>query len=167
MKNAPFPALMLEPFRLWSAVAWKFGELMLASAQVIGYRSELMRSVGDPVDPHNVRELALMGQEKMAAGAESTQAMALDSMMLGQKLGLMAFGQMMTNMASLMSLSASRSANQTMARQSAYAHKTLRNSASATALISRSTARIAQKGMKPIHSRATANASRLGKKKPA
>ena len=54
-----------------------------------------------------------------------------------------------------------------MARQSLLTHKTLKNSASATALIPRSTARIAQKGMKPIHSRATVSASRLGKKKRA
>jgi len=160
-------ALIFEPFRLWSAVAWKFGEMMLASTQVIGYRSALLRSGGSPADPDNVRELALMGQEKMAAGAESARAMAIDSMMLGQKLGLIALQQMMSNMTSSMSLSASRSASQTMARQALFTDKTLKNSASATALISRSTARIAQKGMKPIHSRAAANASRLGKKKRA
>lgn len=165
MKPAPIDALMLQPFRLWSAVAWKFGEMMIASAQVVGHRAELMRSGGAPGDPRNVREFTLMGQEKIAAGAASAQAMALDSIMLGQRLGLMAFAQMMSAMTSLMSISASRSPGQSMARQAKFASDTLRDSTSATAFVSRSTAKIAQKGMKPIHSRAAANVTRLRKKK--
>lgn len=167
MKTIPIYALAFEPFRLWSAVAWKTGELMLASFQVIGYRSEMMRSIGWPAAPDNAREITLMGREKVSAGVESAQAMAIDSIRLGQKLGLMAFGQAMSNMTSLMLLPAGRSVGPSMASQSALARKTLRHSATAAALLSSGTARIAQKGLKPVHSRAIANASRLRNRKPA
>jgi hypothetical protein len=160
MKSSPMYTLYLEPFRLWSAVAWKVGEMMLASAQVIGYRSR--QSPGAA----NARELALMSGEKVAAGAESAQAVVFDSMMLGQKLGAMAVRQMSANMAAFMSLMTSRSVGQSVSRHSRIVQDTLRDSAVAGSQLSRSGARMVQKSLKPMHSRATANARRLGKKRP-
>lgn len=167
MKTASVYMSPFEPFRLWSAVAWKVGELMLASVQVIGYRSgQLVSGAGSPGSA-NARELALMGQEKVSAAIESGRAVALDYVTLGQQLGAIASRQMLANMTAFMSLAGSRSVGETMTRQSRITSKAVQDSAIAASLLSRSGARIAQKSLKPVHSRATANARRLGKKKRA
>ena len=62
-----------------------------------------------------------------------------------------------------MSLAASRTAGQAMARQAKLV-RTMTQSAATNAQLSGAAARLAQRGLKPIHSRATANAKRLGRR---
>jgi hypothetical protein len=164
MKTVPIYALSLEPIRIWSAVAWKFGELMLASAQVIGYRTGQMLSPAASSGSRNTREFALMGQEKVSAALESGRAVALDSVALGQQLGTIAVRQMLANMTAFMSLAGSRSVGDAMNLQGKIVGKAVRDSANGASRLSRSGGMIAKKSLKPIHSRATANARRLGKK---
>jgi hypothetical protein len=155
--------LSVNPFRIWSDFAWKTGEMMLASVQVIGHRSNRMRSAGSSPSAADQREFALMGQEKVAAAAESAQAMSLGWMRFNQQFATMAFRQMSAGTAAIISLAASRTPGQSVARQTKLVRDTMTHSAAATSQLSKSAARLAQRGLKPIHSRATGNAKRLGK----
>ena len=155
--------LSVNPFQIWSEFAWKTGEMMLASVQVIGHRSNRMLSAGSSRSAGDRRELALMGQEKIAAGAESAQAMAVSWMRFNHQFGAIAFKQMLAGTAAIMSLAASRTPGQSVARQTKLVRDTMTHSAVATSQLSKSAARVAHRGVKPIHSRATGNAKRLGK----
>jgi len=165
MNPTPLYAFSVEPFRTWSAFAWKTAETMLASAQVIARRTDLLISTGNSPSASNQREFALMGQEKIAAASESAQAMAFGWMSLNQELGALAFRQMMTGITAFMSLAASRSPAQSIATQTRLVRDTLARSAAATSQVSKSTGRLAHRGINPIHARATGNAKRLAKRK--
>ncbi|MEO8004895.1 MAG: polyhydroxyalkanoate granule-associated phasin [Betaproteobacteria bacterium] len=157
-------AMSAEPFRLWTTFLWKTGEMMLASGQVIGYRTNPNLAVRGLSSSRNRRELALMGSEKVAAATESSQAMATSWMRLNQELGAMAVRQMFAGCTAMMSIAASRTPQQAADRQSRFAQDTLNRSAVAAAQLSGSAARGAQRTLKPIHSRATGNARRLAKR---
>jgi len=165
MRPATIYTLSLDALRLWSMFAWKTGAVALASVQVIGHRSDRMLSAGASPVLADRRELALMGQEKIAAGAESAKAMALGWMCLNQQLGAIAFKQMLAGTASMLSLATSRTPGQSIARQTRLVGDTIAQAVATTSQLSKSTARLAHRGLKPIHSRATGNAKRLGKHK--
>ena len=161
MNPITFYNLSVNPLRIWSQLAWETGEMMLASVQVIGHRSNLM--LDSPPNAGDRRELALMGQEKIAAAAESAHVMALSWIRFNQQWGAMAFKQMLTGTSGIISLAASRTPGQSAARQTRLVRDTMAHSAVATSQLSKSAARIAHRGLKPIHSRTTGNAKRLGK----
>jgi hypothetical protein len=156
--------LSVNPFRSWWAFAWKTGEMMLASGQVIGHRSKRMRSAGHSPGAGDRREFALMGQEKLAAAAESSQAVAFNLLRLNQQFGAIALKQMLTATAAIISVATSRTPGQSVARQSKLVRDTMSHSVVATSQLSKSAARLAHRGLKPIHSRATGNAKRLAKR---
>lgn len=162
MKRSRTPSFT-HPFLAWSRLAWKTGEMMLASAQVIHHRTGRMAAAGTTPNARDRREFALMGQEKIEAALESGSAIAAQMMTLNPLLGPRAFKHMMTGAAAVMSLAASRTAGEAMARHAKLV-RTMMQSAVTTAQLSGTTARIAHRGLKPIHSRATANAKRLGKR---
>jgi hypothetical protein len=152
-----------NPFLIWSQLAWKATDMMLASAQAIQHRTGRIAAAGVTPGARDRREFALMGQEKIEAGIESASAMAAQMMAMNPLLGARAFGHMMTGAAAVMSLAASRTLGQAMARQAKLV-RTMTQSSATTAHFSGAVARLAQSGLKPIHSRATANANRLGKR---
>jgi len=151
------------PLMLWSDLATKTLEMMVASASVIGHRTGRMATAGPAPNARDRREFALMGQEKIEAGAQSAQAMATQMMAMSQPWGALAVRHMLRNSAALMSLAGSRTPGQLMARQAALA-RALGQSASSMAHASGTAAKLAQRGLKPIHAKATANARRLGKR---
>ena len=151
-----------NPFLVWSRLAWKTGEMMLASAQVIHHRTGRMTAAGATPSARDRREFAMMGQEKIEAGVESTRAMATQIMAMNPLLGPRAIRNMMSGAAALMSLAASRTSGQAMARHAKLV-RTMTQSAGTTAQLSGAAARLAQRGLEPIHSRATANAKRLSR----
>ena len=157
--RTPSPA---NPFLVWSRLAWKTGEMMLASAQVIQHRTSRMAAAGAAPSARDRREFALMGQEKIEAGVESATAMAAQMMAMNPLLGPRALKHMMTGAAAIMSLAASRTPGQAVARHARLV-RTMTPS-TGTAQFSAASARLAQRGLKPIHSRATANAKRLGRR---
>lgn len=151
------------PFMLWSDLATKTLEMMLASAQVIGHRTGRMALAGPAPNARDRREFALMGQEKIEAGAQSTQAMAAHMMTMSQPWGALAFRHLLQNSAAFMSLASSRTPSQLIARQAALA-RVLAQSAVSMADVSKRATKLAHRGLKPIHAKATANAKRLGKR---
>jgi hypothetical protein len=161
MNPFTFAAMTAEPFRLWSTFMWKSGEMMLASAQVIGYRTTPMLP---PRGSSNQRELVLMGTEKIAAAAESSQAMAFGWMQLNQEVAAMALRQLTAASMAMMSIAASRTPQQAIDRQAGFVRSTLNRSAAGAAQLSGSAARGAQRTLKPVHSRVTGNVRRLAKR---
>ena len=124
--RTPLPAM---PFVVWNELAMKTGEMMLASAQVIGHRTHRMARAGPTPNARDRREFTLMGQEKLEAARESAFAMGSQIARMNSQLGLRAWQDMMAAGSTMLSM----------------------------------TAELAGRGLKPIHSRATANAKRLRK----
>jgi hypothetical protein len=153
----------LLPLVLWSDLATKTLEMMLASAQVIGHRTGRMALAGAAPSARDRREFALMGQEKIEAGAQSVQAMAAHLMSMSQPWGALAFPHLLRTSAAFVSLASSRTPSQLIARQAALA-RALGQSAVRMADVSKDATRLAHRGLKPIHARATANAKRLAKR---
>ena len=95
------------------------------------------------------------------AGCGSMQSQ--DMVRANTQLGTRAVQQMLTGVTDIMALAASRTAGQSIARQAKLV-RTMTRSASTASQLSASAAQLAQRGLTPIHARATANAKRLGKR---
>jgi hypothetical protein len=164
MKRRPLHSLSAHPFLIWSELTFKTGEMMLASAQVVGHRTNRMALAGPAPNTKDQREFALMGQEKIVAAGESAQAMALGMIRLNQQVAALAFRQMAIGATAMMALASSRTTGQSIARQAKIVRDAMANSAVATSQLSTSAARLVDKGLKPIRSRAKRNAKRLIKR---
>ena len=154
--------LFINPYLRWTNLAFKAGEMMFASAQVIGHSTRRMAAAGAKPSARDRREFALMGQEKLEAAGLSAQAIARQMMRTNMQIGARAYQQLLAASTDLMALAASRTAGQSMARQAKLV-RTMTSSGNTVARLSGAYASIAQRGLKPVHARATANARRLGK----
>lgn len=143
----------------------KTGEMMLASAQVINHRTGRIAAAGLTPDSRDRREFTLMGQEKIAAASESAQAVAARMLNLNQQMSTLAFNQLVAGTAGIMSVATARTMAQSSKAQAELVRDTMSSSAKAASQLADSVARIAHQGLKPVHSRATANAKRLAKHK--
>jgi hypothetical protein len=159
----PYPAL--NPYMLWAGLAFKTGEMMIASAQVIRHRTGRIVTAGALPNLRDQREFTLMGQEKIEAVAESAQAVTIRLVGLNQEIATLAFRQLLTGATGILSLAASRSAAQSSRRQAKLVRETVSNSTSAASQLAGTVVHVADQGLKPIHERATANAKRLAKLK--
>lgn len=155
--------LFMNPFLMWSRLAWKTGEMAIASAQVIGHRSSRLALAGSVPSVRDQREFALMGQEKGEAAMESAQAAGVRMLMLNQQFAALAFKQMLSASAALMSIAASRTAAESVARQSKLVRDTMAGSVVAASKLSGSTAQLARRALKPVHTRVSGNVRRLGR----
>lgn len=154
-----------NPFTLWTGLAVKTGEMILASAQVISHRTGRIVAAGASPDARDRRELALMSQEKIAAASESANAIAARMFNLNQQIGTIAVNQMAASAAGILSLSAARTLAQSGKVHTEFVRESMSSSARAASQLADSVARVAHHGLKPVHSRATANARRLAKQK--
>lgn len=156
--------LFVNPFLIWTDLAFKTGEMMRDSAQVIGHRTNRMALAGPIPNARDQREFTRMGQEKIVAAAASAQAMAMSMMMLNQQTCALVFKQMLSGATAMMSVGSSRTTGQSVARQARFVRDTMANSAVATSQISTSAARLVNKGLEPIHAQVKGNAKRLAKR---
>jgi hypothetical protein len=152
-----------NPFLAWTDLAWRIGEMSIASAQVVAHRTRHMAAAGPTPKARDRQEFSRMGQEKIEAATESARAIAAQMATMNLKFGARAFRHMVTATAAIASLAASRSVGQSITRQVKFA-ETLSRSAKTAFELSDSSARLARRGLKPIHARATANARRLSKR---
>jgi hypothetical protein len=143
----------------------KTGEMMLASAQVINHRTGRMAAAGLAPNLRDRREFALMGQEKIAAASESAQAIAARMLNLNQQMGTLAFNHLVAGTAGIMSVATAQTIAQSSKARAELMRDTMSSSAKVAAQLADSVAQIAHHGMKPVHSRATANAKRLARHK--
>lgn len=154
----------LEAMRLWGLYVSRMTELMLASTQVVAYRSRLMAASGGARSVSERRELARMAPEKVAAAGEALQAIASRSMALWPQLGFIACRQGLAAMTAFTSLATGTPA-QAPARWWKISSDAWLASAGDMNRVSASAARIATHGLKPIGTRARANARRLAKRR--
>jgi hypothetical protein len=161
MNNKKTISLSTNPLSVWTDVAVKTYEVMVASAEVIGHRTGRMAVSGPMPNTSDQREFALMGQEKIEAAAESARAMAEFIMTLNRQLGSQAFSHMLTGSTAMISLASSSSVGQSIERQGELV-RTMTESALTASQLPTSAGLLAQSAVEPIHSRTTANARRLG-----
>ena len=149
-----------NPFLVWTDLAWQFGEMWVASAQVITHRTSRMAAAGPLPNERDRQEFALMSREKMEAATESSHAVAAQLTAMYCEFGVSAFRHMLSGTAALMSLAASRTVGQSIARHATLA-RTVSRSLQMASEMSESGARLARHSLQPVHARATANARRL------
>lgn len=152
-----------NPFLAWTDLAWKFGEMSTAAAQVIAHRTTRIAAAGPMPSARDRHEFTRMGQEKIEAATECAAGIAGHLMAMNLQFGARAFGDAMNATSALMSLGTSRSVGELVSRHARFA-QTLSQSVKTALDLSHSTAGLAGRGLKPIHARATANARRLGKR---
>ena len=150
-------------YSVWTDLAVKTYEMMVASAEVIGHRTGRMAAAGPIQNASDQREFALMGQEKIEAAAESARAMAEFVMTLNRQLGAQA-SQMLTGSTAMISLAASSSIGQSIERQGELVRTITESAIAASPQLPNSAGLLALSAVKPIYSRTKANAKRLGKR---
>jgi hypothetical protein len=155
--------LFIDPFLMWSRLAWKAGEMAIASAPVIGHRTGRLALASSVTTARDQREFALMGQEKGRAALESAQAAGVRMLMMNQQFAALAFKQMLSASAALLSIAASRTAAESVHRQSKLVRDTLNNSVAATSKLSSGAAQLARRALSPVHARVRGNVRRLGR----
>ena len=116
-ETKPNPVLHPSVPALGPRLAMKTGEMMMASAQVIGHRTRRMAAAGSKPNASDRREFALMGQEKIEAAAKSAHGMAAHMMTMDPFLGARAVQQSLAAATAMMSLAGSRTVSQALARQ--------------------------------------------------
>ncbi len=134
------------------------------SAQVIGHRTRRLALAGSVPSARDQREFALMGQEKSEAALESAHAVGVRMLMLNQQFAALVFKQMLSASATLMSIAASRTAAESVDRQSKLVRDTMTSSVVAASKLSGATAQLARRALKPVHTRVSGNLRRRGKR---
>ena len=153
-------SLLQQQATLWTDLAVQTGEMLAASAQVIGLRTGRMAAAGPLPSARDQREFALMVQEKFDAASASAAAMAGQWLSIGGGFGVQVWHDLFQAGIGLLSLAASPTVQQSVARQAELA-RTLRRSAASASRLGTAGARVAHRGLQPIHAAATANARRL------
>ncbi|MCR6661448.1 MAG: hypothetical protein NVV72_19785 [Asticcacaulis sp.] len=152
----------LNPFALWTDLAMQTIGMMLASAEVISHRTTRMANASRPPSAKDAAEFTLMGQEKMEAVTESMQAAGMAMMAFSPFAAMKMFNEMAAVQADIFHLATSSSLPMAISRNQKLG-RSMRRAANSVASLSDQTANGALDTLKPIHSRATANARRLGK----
>jgi hypothetical protein len=153
----------LNPFALWTDLAMQTTGMMLASAEVFSHRTARVAQASIPPSARDAAEFTLMGQEKMEAATESMQAAGLAMMAFSPFAAMKMFNEMAAIQTSLFHLATSSSLPAAISRHQKLGRSMCKAANSALSL-SDQTANAAIDTLRPIHSRATANAKRLGKR---
>ena len=144
----------------WADFTRQWSETLLASAEVIAKRTAWMTGPHARPSTQDLRELAVMGPEKVAAAMAGTNAMAAQWMTTNARLVLLAWQQALAASTAVSSFAGSRSIGQAWSRGPA-ALRALDAAATAQRRLADATATLATRGLAPVHQRATANARRL------
>lgn len=161
-RRPPAALLPFTPWMLWAQLAGRSAQMLLASAQVVAHRSQRMANARHPLAARDVREFTLMGTEKLAAASESAQALTGGVLAMSQPL-TQAWTQSLGVGSALLGLWGSRSAGEWIEQQ-ALLWRTAAAAGHDATTASNAAARHAGRVLAPVHSRATANARRLGRK---
>jgi hypothetical protein len=167
MSSATLPSRFFNPLAMWADVAAKTGDMLLSSGTVVHIRTgRLLRSALGTTSDADAREFSLMGHEKVAAASESGTAMANQLHATQFALTHRAVRQSLQAAEAMASLFVSLSPAQAATHADRLLSAT-RRSAATVSQLSSAPARIAQRGLRPIHQRAASNARRLALNAPA
>jgi hypothetical protein len=156
-------AMLSNPYTAWAEVAMKTGEMMLASAQVIGHRTGRMATAGPLPSARDQREFTLMAQEKVVAAQASAQAMGQYMMTMNMRVAMRAWQDSLKLGSHAVALAGSRTIGQTLERQTQLA-RSVAQSARSAAQLGQVGAELTQRALKPVHAKASANAKRLARR---
>ena len=159
-----FHPSLFNPFLLWTDLAVKTTEMLASSGQVIASRVGQIARAGANPSPRDLREIALMGSEKVKAAGESGLAVATRLQQTNYTLMARAWQQWFASLGAMNSLATSRSFGEALARQHRLL-KALSRSGRTQSRISSDAARLAGAALGPVHSASTANARRLARAK--
>lgn len=137
-------------------------EMMVASAQVIGHRTERMSNAQLPLSARDAKEFTLMVQEKAEAGQEAALALAEQATRTATRMAMTVPAQMMALGPLAWGLASSQTLPQFIEAQMKLGQalvEPLTGHDLAHAAVTASHAAV-----KPYHRRATANAKRLRRK---
>jgi hypothetical protein len=160
-QNLFHPALF-NPFLLWTDLAMKTTETLLASGQVIGTRVGRIARAGANPSPADLEEFTLMGTEKVKAATESALAVATRLQSANYELMARAWRQWFASAGAMTALAGSRTFGEALSRQNRLFHSLARSGPS-HAQLSSHTARLAGAALEPVHRAASANARRLAR----
>lgn len=149
-----------NPLMLWADVAVKTHQMLMSSGSVIQIRTERMAKAGLSPNEVDMAEFQLMSHEKLAAASESGAAMANQLHTTHFALMNRAVKHWFAGGVALFSLATSVTPAQAVTHAEALGSATAR-SAEALSQLSSASARIVQRGLKPIHAKATSNERRL------
>jgi hypothetical protein len=155
---------LFNPALLWADLAMKSTEMMLASAEVIGSRVQQIARAGANPSPRDVREMLLMGSEKVKAASESGLAVAARLQSQNMQVFTRAWQQWLASLGAMAALTTSRTFGEALSRQYSL-FDALGRSGRTHAQLSTNAARLAHAAMKPVHAASTANARRLRRAK--
>jgi hypothetical protein len=140
----------ISPFPWWWSNAMKAWEMWLAIPQVIAMRTARLATAGVFPDARDRKEFTLMGQEKLAAFSESANAMTTQFYRMNQEMALNGMRQWWGIWTKpWLAFSSFPPRKPTLPPPLLPSPATF--------------ARVVEKGLTPIHKRATRNAKRLGK----
>ncbi|MGK6309495.1 polyhydroxyalkanoate granule-associated phasin [Variovorax sp. DT-64] len=160
MSTAFSSSRFFNPFMLWADVAFKTQEMLLYSSSVIQLRTERMAKAGLSPSDADLAEMQLMSHEKLAAATESGVAIANQLHSTQFALVNRAVRHWLGGAVALASLATSTTPEQISIHGQAFVGAATRSAATLSQLSSAG-ARIAQRGLKPIYAKASANALRL------
>ncbi len=149
-----------NPLMLWADITLKVQEMLVSSSAVIQARTGRLVNAGHSPSAEDLAEFQLMGHEKLAAASESGAAIANQLHTTHFALVNRATQQWLGGATALLSLSTSTSPAQAALHAEAFSGAVTRSAATMSQLSSAS-ARIVQRGLKPIHAKAKSNARRL------
>lgn len=158
--SSTFSSRFFNPLMLWADVALTTQEMLLSAAAVVQLRTERMALAGLAPSDVDKLEFQLMGEEKLAAVSESGAAIVNQLHTTGCALTQRTLRDWLGGASAWIGLATSLSPAQAAAHGHALVSAGNRTLANATQIGSAG-ARVMQRGLKPIHARATANARRL------
>jgi hypothetical protein len=149
-----------NPLMLWADVAVTTQEMWVSSASVVQARTERMALAGLAPSQADMAEFQLMVQEKVAAVGESGNAIVSQFQTSGLALLNRAIRQWFSGAAAFAGLLTSVTPAQAWTQGDRLLDVGTQAAVTVSQLSS-AAARVAQRGLKPIHAKATANARRL------
>jgi hypothetical protein len=161
MKETSSPLHEDTPDTTLIDLAQQTSELAVASASVLDLRTRQMADAGLTPNARDHQEFALMGQEKMDAAVESTQAMIAGMLAMQQWLVHATLQQLSSSAAAVAALFTTKTPADLVEAQATLASERLANFQSAGEKAAAYLTSTAAQGLHPVHSRATANARRL------
>lgn len=145
---------------LWADVALKTSEMWMSAGAVIQMRTTRMAQAGLAPNAADIEEMQLMGHEKLEAVTESGAAIAKQIHTTHFALMNRAFQHWFGSANALFDMATSLSPAQVLTHGHRFVNAATRGAETASHLSSAG-ARIAQRGLRPIHAKATSNERRL------
>lgn len=165
-RSGLYPTVVNPLAAAWTELITTSGQIALASGRTIMHRM-LMMSTADfsALTSPQRREFTRMYTEKVQAAAACGQIMAVEMMRLNQQFANLAWSQFLSSGTAMTMLGIGKNPSDMLSSQSRFAGAAARRANNAAQNLSATLTRAAVAGLKPVHTRVSANAKRLGRKK--